>query len=197
MNSPNNITLAILAGGKAQRMGGINKGLIKIDGETILKRIYLSLSPLFIETIIIGDPNKNYSLPGIKIYEDIIQNAGPLGGIHSALKNSSNNFVFVVSCDMPFVDSAIAIELIENLNLNQTEILIPKIRKFIEPLFAIYSKNTIPKIEEIIQHGIGRPITDLIEKTNTKYLVLDDNPANNKCFTNINTLEDLKRISNT
>ncbi len=68
---------------------------------------------------------------------------GALGGIHSALVNSIDTVIFVVSCDMPFVDSKIAIEMTTEFLKNQPDILVPLIGTYKEPLFALYSKSLV------------------------------------------------------
>ncbi len=177
-------------------MGGVNKGLITVGNRTIISRIYQRLSSHFNETLVIGDSAVDYGLHGVKVYSDIIQNAGPLGGIHSALVNSANYYVFIVSCDMPFVDAKIAGSIISMLKGDQKEVIIPRVDDFIEPLFAIYSKSLIGKIEELIRPGGGRPITDLIKVSNTQYLILKNSKLVQKCFTNLNTPEDLNNLPN-
>ena len=189
-----NITLAILAGGKASRMGGRNKALLQIEGETFISRIYKNLSPLFQNTIIISNDVKDFDIPEAIVYPDIIENIGPLGGIHSALIYSLNPFVFVVSCDMPYVDPEIASALTEEFIKKYPDILIPVIDTFNEPLFAIYSKTLIAKIEFIASTSKGRPIKDLLNISSTNFFNLSSNPKTTRCFTNINSKDELDRI---
>ena len=189
-----NITLAILAGGKATRMEGRNKALLEIDGETFINRIHRSLSPLFQCTIIISNDAIGFQIPHVNIYPDIIKDVGPLGGIHSALVNSIHPFVFIVSCDMPFADATIAKAIGEKFIRSQPDILVPVINTYNEPLFAIYSKHLVQKIEALISTSNGKPIKDLMKIANTKYFNLPDNPITKRCFTNINSLEEFKLI---
>jgi len=188
------ITLAILAGGKASRMGGRDKALLEVEGETFISRIHKNLSLLFQNTIIISNNDTDYNIPRASTFPDIIENIGPLGGIHSALVNSSTPFVFIVSCDMPFVDPAIATTLAEEFMGKQPDIVIPEINGYIEPLFAIYSKTVTGKIESIASTSNGRPIRDLLKITNTIYFNLPENPLAKRCFTNINSFDDIKNL---
>jgi molybdopterin-guanine dinucleotide biosynthesis protein A len=189
-----NITLAILAGGKASRMGGRNKALLEIEGETFISRIHRNLGPLFQHTIIISNDVKDFGIPEVIVYSDIIENTGPLGGIHSSLVNSFHPFVFIVSCDMPFVDAGIAKTLSEEFIGKQPDIIVPVINAYNEPLFAIYSKLLVDKIEAIVSPSNGRPIRDLLRIANTFFFDLPDNSVTKRCFTNINALDDLEKI---
>jgi len=188
------ITLAILAGGKASRMGGKNKALLEIDGESFISRIHRNLSPLFCRTIIIANDNVDYQIENVETYADIISNVGPLGGIHSALVNAQTPYVFVVSCDMPFVSSEIANEIASCFLSEEIDILVPKIESYHEPLFAIYSKHLVNKIETILAKTEGKPIKDLFALAKTSYISFPNTPLNKRCFTNINSVNDLESL---
>lgn len=187
-----NITLAILAGGKATRMGGVNKAMIEYDGIPLIKRVHSTLSPLFSEVIIIANSSSSFGIPETKIYSDIIQNAGPLGGIHTALRVSTNPFVFVTSCDLPFASNSIAQKLIETFYKVNPEIIIPRVEERIEPLFGIYSTQNYLIIENLIKPSAGKSVMDLLNATRTFYLDFQENEEIRKGFINVNSLEDLK-----
>lgn len=194
MSQLNDITLVILAGGKAKRMGGQNKAFLEFEGKTFIERIHRNLYPLFQNTLIISNDKKDFNLPLSTVYPDIIENIGPLGGIHSALVHSVNPLIFVVSCDMPFADLAIAKKLIDKFHIEQPEICVPTINSFVEPLFAIYSKHLFSRIEQFVSSLNGKPVKSLLDKSCTSFLSLPDNAETKMCFTNINTTEDLNAI---
>jgi len=188
------VTLAILAGGKATRMGGRNKALIEIDGESFIKRIYRNLGPIFNSTIIISNEQVDFGISGVFVYPDIYRNCGPLGGIHSALVNSNSDYVFVVSCDMPFANASIAEKIINAQKDGTYEAVVPEISGLFEPLFAIYSKDVIERAEAIIQSTEKKYITKLLERSDTCYLHLNDTAETKRCFTNINSFDDLLNL---
>ena len=190
-------TLAILAGGKATRLGGINKALIEIEGETIISKIHRALGPICNEVIIISNQAQtDYRIPA-KTHPDIIENCGPLGGIHSAFHHSSNEIILVVSCDMPFISINIANQLIDAYIKNQPKVdaVIPTLNGFNEPLLAIYSKRLSTKISEILSDRKGHRITDLLDKCNTIKVEIEASPENIRSFTNINTFDDYKTFT--
>ena len=83
----NRISGVILAGGSNKRFGGITKANVVIDGETIISRIISTISNLFDEIIIVTNKPKEFQeFIQYKIVEDQYLKAGPLGGIHAALK---------------------------------------------------------------------------------------------------------------
>lgn len=197
-NKQRTTTLAILAGGKATRLGGINKALIEVDGETIISRIYRALSPICNEVIVISNQTQaDYGIPA-KIHPDIIENCGPLGGIHSALQHSSNEMVLVVSCDMPYISSNIASKLIDEYSKNQPKVdaVIPTLNGFNEPLLAVYRKQLSVKTSEILSDHKGHRITDLLDRCNTLKVEIEATPENTRSFTNINTFDDYNSFKN-
>ena len=89
------ITTLILAGGKSSRMGGNDKGLIKINDEYIMSEL-IELSEKFTNSVILNiNRNKDiYEKFKIKLISDLYENfQGPLAGIYSGIK--AFNFVSI------------------------------------------------------------------------------------------------------
>jgi molybdopterin-guanine dinucleotide biosynthesis protein A len=77
----------VLAGGLARRMGGGDKGMIRIGGQTILERALDRLSPQCARIIVNanGDPAR-FAFTGLPVVPDDIPDfAGPLAGILAGL----------------------------------------------------------------------------------------------------------------
>jgi len=77
----------VLAGGLARRMGGGDKGMIKIGGQTILERVLERLKPQCSGVVINanGDPSR-FGFTGLPVVPDDIPDfAGPLAGILAGL----------------------------------------------------------------------------------------------------------------
>ena len=103
-----NISGVILAGGENKRFDGIIKSNIIIRGSSIISRIIDTISDIFEEIIIVTNtPEKFHPFNNCKIVADQFLKAGPLGGIHSAIKASSKESVFIFAGDMPFLDKKI------------------------------------------------------------------------------------------
>ena len=187
------ITLAILAGGKSSRLGGIDKALLRVDGIPLISRIYNTFKTEVSEAIVISNRSKIYPVEA-PIFPDIILNCGPLGGIHSALTNASGSLVFIVSVDMPFASKDIFRQLLSVYRQNNAEIVVPKHGDLLEPLFGLYSRTLLSRTISILSDRQGHPITELLGQSNTKYLELPDDSQTRMWFYNINTPEDLKAL---
>lgn len=88
MLAKDELTLAILAGGKGTRLGGVDKSRLKLAGRTLLDRLH-DLKALCCRTLVITD--------------DVVPGKGAPGGVVTALLQAKTPHVLVVCCDMPFV----------------------------------------------------------------------------------------------
>ncbi|MGL5752308.1 MAG: molybdenum cofactor guanylyltransferase, partial [Paraclostridium sp.] len=95
-------TLAILAGGKSSRMNYNNKAFLRYKEKSFIEHI-INAGRDFDEIIIIANDKKAYGNYNLKVVEDIFEDKGPLGGIHSALINSKYDKVLCIACDMPLI----------------------------------------------------------------------------------------------
>lgn len=100
------VTGVILAGGRAERMGGIDKGLVEYKGRPMLESVLNRLSGL--ETVLI---NSNRAASEYEQYPcevipdealpDIESYAGPLLGVLSGLNVAKTPWVLFSPCDTP------------------------------------------------------------------------------------------------
>jgi molybdopterin-guanine dinucleotide biosynthesis protein A len=193
------ITGIILCGGKSSRMQ-TNKALLKLGDKTVIEIVTEKLKSIFNEVLISANDSKEYDFLKLPIVNDIFISKGPLAGIHAALKNSSNEKNFIISCDMPLIP----VELINYLiNVNsEKSILLPKYNGRIQQLCGIYSKSLVDEIENIFKlsekdKSIKRSVYELIERASIEIIDVDDlNFYGNNIFLNMNSPEDYELIKN-
>ena len=195
----NDITGIILCGGESSRMQ-TNKALLKLGDKTVIEIVAEKLKSIFNEVLISANDSKEYDFLKLPVVNDIFIGKGPLAGIHSALKYSSTENNFIISCDMPLI----SIELINYLiNLNsEKSILLPKSNGRIQQLCGIYSQSVIEEIENIFKlseknKNIKGSIYELLERVIVEFIDIDDlNFYNKNIFLNMNSPEDYKLIKN-
>jgi molybdenum cofactor guanylyltransferase len=186
------ISGTILAGGAGSRFNGLMKPKIVIDGQTIISRIISVIRDLFDEIIIVtNNPEEFADFNFCTIVQDEIIDAGPLGGIHAALKASSKDAIFVFAGDMPFLDRGIILSQIEAYNNAYCDAVIPVIEEYIEPLHSIYSTSLTHHLEAYFHTDHGNAVKDFIASVNVQYLHLEGSEKNKKTFTNINSASDI------
>ncbi len=191
----NNIGAAILAGGKNSRMSGLNKALIEINGVPIIQRTIKILQGIFGEIIIVTNSPEEFKLfqKEAMTTTDIIKNAGPLGGIHSALSVTQKEAVFFVACDMPFLHNAFILRQLKDFENADCECLVPRIGSSLEPLHAVYKKALKDKIDSFVKEGTDYSIRSFLKTIDVCFWDLKNSRLNRGIFKNLNTKEDLEK----
>ena len=99
----------ILAGGLARRMGGGDKALLRVAGETLLERAARRLGPQCDRGAILnanGDPERFSKLSDLPVVADATdERAGPLAGVLAGLRAAPRfgaSHVVTVAVDTPF-----------------------------------------------------------------------------------------------
>ncbi len=186
-----NLTPVILAGGKSLRFKGKQKALLKIDGVRLIDIISNSLKTLSSNLILITNKPSLYSFFPGRIYKDIVPSRGPISGLYTALHFSLTDYIFLIGCDMPFVN----IELIRFMNRirKSYEAVVPNVNGKIEPLYAIYHKNIKKKVLKLITEK-HYSLHNLIKNIKTKFIekrMVEKFDNTLMCFKNINRYKDL------
>ncbi len=138
----------VLAGGKSKRMGTDKRHLF-VHGKPLLDRVTSVLLELFPEVLLvlaeedIEKPNER-----IRTVTDLIPGCAAVGGLYTGLYHSCHPRVFVVACDMPFINAAV-IELFLQ-NVDATDIVLAQLMTGIQPLHGLYSKRCLPILKEMI-----------------------------------------------
>ena len=190
------IGIAILAGGKNSRFGGVDKAFVLLNKKPIIDYILEKANVLFDEVIVVtNNSSKYFSYPNLIFAADSYSEIGPLAGIHAAVSISKSDAVFVVSCDMPLLDLNLMTELLEFYNNSDSDILVPKTLDYIQPLHAIYSVKIKEKLAAFIENSDNYSIRNFYKLVNIDYYQIDENSSYQKSFTNINNQNDLIEVS--
>ena len=182
-------TAIILAGGKSTRMGR-NKAFVRVKEHKMLEGVIRVLYGEFPEIIVSANDNLFDDL-GVKTVPDIFPDHGPLGGIHAGLRTSSYAMNFLVACDMPFIDVRLAVHMVKSAA--GYDAVVPRLRKYYQPLFAVYSKTCLTAIENRLKQGQNK-IFSFYSDVKTRFIGIDEiglfgDPE--KMFFNVNTPVDL------
>lgn len=186
-----NCTGVILAGGENTRMP-VSKAFIEVDGEKIIERNLRVLRGLFSEVFIVTNRPEEYVYLGAQLLGDIYNVRGPMTGIFTALVNSSNGWVFISACDMPFINEEIISHAASKRDGHDA--VVPGSGKAAEPLFAFYSKRLASSMEKSILSG-KRGMKDFLDKKKVKYInktEIKGFEPEAKSFVNLNTPEDIE-----
>lgn len=185
-------------GGKNSRMNGNVKGLLKIKNKTFLEKIketlnsfssiYLSINDKFSK-----EQKQNFEKMGFKIIEDIYKEIGPLGGMYSSLLNCKEEYLFITACDMPFITKESIEVLCSKIDKNVDIIVFCDKNNKLYPLGAIYSKNILPIIEEMIEKKYYK-LSYLIENSKFVKVNIEDTDIKLEVLSNINTPQEYNSL---
>jgi molybdenum cofactor guanylyltransferase len=193
----NSITGIVIAGGSGKRFGK-NKALIEINNKPLVKLVIEDLSKVVDQVIVVTSAGQYDSIAGTgikdKIILDIIPGKAAMGGVYTGLISSNSFYSIVVACDMPLLSPELLKYMISVAPGNDA--VVPRIGEYIEPLHAVYSKDCIPHIKDLLD-GDELSFHTLMATINTRYVSVDEiekyDPGHLSMF-NINTVADLERI---
>lgn len=189
---PFTFSLAIIAGGKSQRMGR-DKAFVDLGGKTLIEHVISRSADLGqVETILITNKPADYVHLGLPMFRDALPGKGSLGGIYTALLKARSDFVLVLACDMPFISADLLRFMTEQIN-NDIDIIAPRVAGYPQGLHAIYRKTCIEPIREQLTANRLK-IIRFYDRMRLRYL---DEPEyapydpDGRCFANLNTPEEL------
>lgn len=117
MNTANEVTALILAGGAGVRVGQRDKGLILWQGQPLIAHVSAVLKPQVTEMLISCNRNfSRYQKYASQTVADTRRNyQGPLAGLEAASAAIKTALLVVVSCDMPHLPDDLVERLIAPL----------------------------------------------------------------------------------
>ncbi len=192
METQNNITAAVLAGGKSLRFGSSKLEAI-FRGQRLLDAAVKTAADISPDVLIIGENVKAGTRAFVSIYGDIYSNKGPLAGIHAALTYAKNPLVAILPADMPFLTAEIY-EYLLHFYTNEKP-LAAESDKGLEPLVSLWPVHFLPEVEKCLKQGtLG--IFNCWQKWNAQKVDCSVSVAGfeQRIFANINRQQDLERL---
>jgi len=158
-------TAAILAGGQARRLGGIDKSALVVGTSSILERQLSLLRGLTPHILIVASDRSRVRVGdtgAIRVVADRIAGAGALGGLYTALMDAPTEQVLVIGCDMPFLDAPFLTYLMERGR--DADAAVPRDERGRHPLCASYARRIAGHLHDRITAGtlrVGDALVDL------------------------------------
>jgi molybdenum cofactor guanylyltransferase len=95
--------------------------------------------------IIANDPTR-FDASGVRVVPDRVPDAGPLGGLWTALLSTTAPYLVLVACDMPFLMLPFLRHLVTRVP--GMEVAVPRTADGYHPLCAAYARLLVPAIAE-------------------------------------------------
>lgn len=179
------ITAAILAGGRGTRLGGADKGLEQLAGRPLVAHIIAALAPQCGTLLINANRNQDrYAGFGYRIVaDDNAEFLGPLSGMLSALRAARTRYVLCVPCDAPLLPADLAARLWQAL-MNQTaQASVARSTDGLQPVYALIDTALADHLQSYLHSGL-RKTADWLQTVNAAEADCSDCPD---MFLNMNT----------
>jgi len=187
------VTGVILAGGSSRRMGS-DKALLPYQGGLFIEAVQRQMAALFTEVLVVTGSPDQYPFLSCRQVHDLVPEGGVLAGVHSGLVHATHPAIFVVACDMPFLNDDLIRHLV--LRAADADVVLPFSDSGAEPLHAFYSRSCLPAVTASLERGDRRivsffPEVSVREIPPEEIAVIDPGFAS---FRNINTVEEYYRL---
>ncbi len=187
------VTGVLLAGGKSRRMGEDKRYLV-MGGETLLERGLGVLRSVFQEVLVVIAQDSPPIDVDARVVRDLVPECGSLGGLYTGLMQATTPYIFVVACDMPFLDQAVIAQFTSRRAT--ADIVMAKLAARLHPMHALYGKRCLPVLEQMIQ-ARQLKIQEVISHASLRVQYVTETDLSSidpsgRSFQNVNTPADLE-----
>lgn len=185
----NQITGLVLAGGQGSRLGGQDKGLVKLHGRPMIEHVLTVLSPQVGKVLINANRNiESYAGYGYEVISDAHTGyQGPLAGIASGLHSATSEYLFCVPCDSPLLLPDLADRLYKACTESSSDIAIPDDGNRTHPVFALIRCALRDSLEDFLAGGDRK----ILRWMSRHQMITVDFSDAAESFSNINTEDEL------
>jgi molybdopterin-guanine dinucleotide biosynthesis protein A len=180
------LTAVVLAGGRARRMGGEDKGLVPLGGKPMVAYVVERLRPQVGRVLVNANRNlERYALAAsCEVIADCVGGfAGPLAGMASAMRACVSPYLVTAPCDSPLVAPDLVSRLVAALAAAQAEICVAHDGERMQPVFALLRCTLLESVLAFLASG-ERKVDRWFARHRLALADLSDRP---RMFLNINT----------
>ena len=149
------VTGVILAGGRATRMGGMDKGLVPIHGRSMIAWVIDALRPQVSDLLINANRNHDrygeFACPVIDDGDSEFR--GPLAGMVSAMQAARTPYIAVVPCDSPLIGGELVERLYAAAASSGSPIAAAHDGERLQPVFALLSCDLLDDLAGYLDDG--------------------------------------------
>lgn len=180
------VTGGILAGGRATRMGGVDKGLVVLAGRAMVEYVLDSLRPQTAQVLVNANRSLNqYARYGVPVVADRQEGfLGPLAGMASMMEAARTPWLLTSPCDSPQVPHDLGPRLWQAVREQQADIAVAHSGERLEPVFALIRCALLDSLLAYLQSG-ERKIDRWYRQHRLAVADFSDSP---QMFVNVNTL---------
>lgn len=178
----------VLAGGRARRFGGQDKGLILLGGQPLVAWVIRRLRPQV--GVLVLSANRNltaYAAMGRVVADTLPGQPGPLAGVHAASSCLGCEWVLTAPCDAPFLPLNLVSRLHAGARQAGVEAVYAAEEGQAHYTVMLIRRALLSDIPRFMYQG-RRRVQDWLARVDARAVLFGDTPH---AFFNINTPEDL------
>lgn len=182
----------ILAGGRARRLAGQDKGLVLAGGRPLIAYAIDAMRQVTPQILISANRNTDrYTGYGCRILPDTLADyPGPLAGMLAALETMQTDWLLVMPCDAPLAEAALLRRLLEARGEDGAPACVARDAVRLQPTFCLLHRDTAAALREFLTRG-QRRAQAWLQALQPVVVDCSDHP---EWFYNINTPEDLAQL---
>jgi len=181
----------ILAGGRGQRFGGLDKGWLRYNSRPLIRYAMDAISECDTHLISANRSIHDYQELDAHVVKDKRADfIGPLSGIESAMNTSSAEWFYVVSVDVVGLSADWLDHLIEKQHQTKALWVGTHIHDRLQPLVGLWSRQLLPMISEYLDQG-ERRVMEFVAPWQDSYATI----PSDQMVINVNTPEVLEQLS--
>lgn len=185
------VTGLVLAGGRATRMGGVDKGLVPLAGRPLVDHVLERLRPQVGRVLINANRHHaRYQAFGHPVIADADQSrAGPLAGMLAGLSHVSTPWLVTVPCDSPLCPTDLVRRLLEAALADGRRVAVATAGGRPQPVFCLLHRDCRDALHAWLA-GSGRKVMPWLHAEGAVEVAFDSDAD---AFLNINT-EDERQL---
>jgi molybdopterin-guanine dinucleotide biosynthesis protein A len=190
MTGSRDVTALILAGGAGRRMGGVDKGLVLLDGRPLVQHVIDAIAPQVAGIVISANRNldRYRGLRHPVIEDGLPDYPGPLAGIAGGLDYAETRYLATVPCDTPAIPQDLVSRLYNALPAAHARLAVVHDGQRLQPLHLLCETALLTSVTRLLDAG-ERKVAHWVEAQGAVVVDFSDCPG---CFDNINRPGDLE-----
>lgn len=191
------ITGLVLAGGRGQRMGGVDKGLQMLRGQPLAAHVLARLAPQTSALLISSNRNaETYAALGAPWHARVLADTlpdfpGPLAGLLAGLRAARGDWLLSAPCDSPWLPVDLAAQLSAATLAQNTDIVTATTTNAtgevsLHPVFALVRTSLADDLAAFLGAGERK-----VRAWYARHKAAEVAFADERAFYNINSLQEL------
>jgi len=186
---PQDVTALILAGGQGRRLGGVDKGLVRLHARPLIEYVLRALRPQAASVLISANQNQEQYRKYGQVVQDPAEfdgSQGPLAGLLAAAPHINTPWLVVAGCDMPALPDDYVAQLYAGLMAQGGHIAFAHAGARDHSICLLLHASMLATVRDYLQGG-RRAVLPWLESQHAVRVVFDHAQA----FLNVNTPEEL------